>query len=714
MTTLPFLTQLSTIAFHNNHRYGVLLEGDEAWQSNELQSYLTYLNNSNSDNSNLDGSKAFVLGDLNIPGATTIAFNKGQQLLGQECQVLICDFKAGFDANSFTAASGALVGGGLLFILPPTDCDTAFSNTDEALNNNAFASSSNKALSDVWLKLQFDKLIGLSQQVPSKESETPTLPDTIIAPDGFDKYEQQKHAIEAIEKVMFGHRKRPLVLTADRGRGKSSALGIASANIMKSKDSVAIVVTAPNVKAVQPLFEHAQQQLPNASMENRHTLVSDKSRIVFVAPDEVLRTQPDCDLLLVDEAAAIPLPMLKRMVERYHRMVFSTTVHGYEGSGRGFGIKFEKWLSEHRPNWRSFKLEQPIRWNVNDPLEEWLFETFLLDSDINVLPKDVELNSDELSWHQFDKQALLDNPTILTQCFGLLVSAHYKTSPNDLIQLLDNPEMSLHALFSNKQCLGCVLTVEEGALDSELIKDVQLGKRRPRGHLAPTLIANHLGLHQAGVEKCLRIMRIAVHPDIQGRGVGQQMIGHLVRSNIDFDYLATSFGATHELIDFWCSNDFVSVHLGHQRDQSSGCHSLLMCRALNENSHDWIAQGNLHFDSSLRYLLSTTYASLEPSIVRSLIASQYSDSSSIEDSSLLDHYVEGGNGFDSIGFMLENLIYGLDKSGLQQVTDLLLWKVVQKKSWSQCSELANLAGRKQTESALRQDLGLLLSNLQCK
>ncbi|MCW1891328.1 hypothetical protein OK016_27805 [Vibrio chagasii] len=43
----------------------------------------------------------------------------------------------------------------------------------------------------------------------------------------------------------------------------------------------------------------------------------------FVAPDELLNRKPDCDLLLVDEAAAIPIPMLKSMVDSYRGMVFN-------------------------------------------------------------------------------------------------------------------------------------------------------------------------------------------------------------------------------------------------------------------------------------------------------------------------------------------------------------------------------------------------------
>ena len=50
-------------------------------------------------------------------GVRLAAFNKGQQLLGQECSLLLCDMEDGWDANSFSAALGTLVGGGILVIL---------------------------------------------------------------------------------------------------------------------------------------------------------------------------------------------------------------------------------------------------------------------------------------------------------------------------------------------------------------------------------------------------------------------------------------------------------------------------------------------------------------------------------------------------------------------------------------------------------------------
>lgn len=102
-----------------------------------------------------------------------------------------------------------------------------------------------------------------------------------------------------------------------------------------SSRSMHIVVTAPTLAAVEPLFVHAQRTLPQAHRQ-RGEVQTAQSSLRFMAPDELLRTQPESDLLLVDEVAALPLPFLKRWVERYHRAVFSSTIHGYEGCGRGF------------------------------------------------------------------------------------------------------------------------------------------------------------------------------------------------------------------------------------------------------------------------------------------------------------------------------------------------------------------------------------------
>ncbi|NOJ06859.1 GNAT family N-acetyltransferase [Vibrio splendidus] len=695
--TNTFLHTLSQTAEHNQHRYGVVFSGDSGWQDATIQSFL-------------DASSAqtvFQMGGSPFLSVTHVPVKKGQQLLGRECQLLVCDFREQFDANSFSAALGALVGGGLLLVIPP--------KSDE------YEEGLNSTFGKRWLASNFAKLFSVSQddeQLTQLYTRNP-LPEELTQPILFDRFEQQKTAVELVKKVVSGHRKRPLILTADRGRGKSSTLGIAAAELLVERHGLNIIVTAPSVKAVEPVFAHASQRLGPCEVISTTNIGHQGGSLRFVAPDELLQSKPDCDLLLVDEAAAIPIPMLKSMVVSYHRMVFSTTVHGYEGSGRGFGIKFESWLSVHRPGWKGFKLEQPIRWNNNDPLEAWLFDCFLLDNDASLSDSAIhELDSfsdqtiNQLNLVELSKADCLANPHKLQRCFSLLVDAHYQTSPNDLMQFLNNPAIHLYAAWQQDECLGCMLVTEEGGLDKDLIAQIQIGKRRPQGHLAPVLLANQLGCTEAATSSCLRVMRIAVSTPHQGLGIGGWMLAKLSEQTSQADYLATSFGATSELISFWRDNDFVPVHIGHQRDQASGCHSVLMVKALTSNSQSWINQALSHFERSYCFLVSGSLVSLETEMVRVLLPKSVDTVSEFE-TQLVRNYVNGGNSYDAISFSVLNLILlGNDRN--IGISDLLIAKVVQQKEWGTCVEQFNLVGRKQAEIQFRKDVDVLLANLQCK
>ncbi|MBT9243689.1 GNAT family N-acetyltransferase [Vibrio splendidus] len=695
--TNTFLHTLSNIAQHNDHRYGVVFNGDVDWQNKVISTFLQDKN----------VKSIFQIGGVPFDDVTHAPVKKGQQLLGRECQILVCDFRDQFDANGFSAALGSLVGGGLLLMLPP--------NVNEAEEGGS------SGFGQRWLKRHFDKLISVSQHNEAGDvvQATHALPQMQSAQNGLDKFEQQNTAVELVKKVVSGHRKRPLILTADRGRGKSSTLGIAAAQLLVERHGLDIIVTAPSVKAIEPVFSHAIQRLEVIEVVNATHIRHQGGSLRFVAPDDLLKSKPDCDLLLVDEAAAIPIPMLKSMVGIYHRMVFSTTVHGYEGSGRGFGIKFESWLSVHRPGWKGFKLEQPIRWNNNDPLEAWLFDCFLLgndaslsDSAIHELDNFSDQTINQLNLVELSKADCLANPHKLQRCFSLLVDAHYQTSPNDLMQFLNNSTIRLYAAWKQDECFGCMLVTEEGGLDKDLIAQIQIGKRRPQGHLAPVLLANQLGCTESATSRCLRVMRIAVSTPHQGLGIGGWMLAKLSEQTSQADYLATSFGATSELISFWRDNDFVPVHIGHQRDQASGCHSVLMVKALNLNSQGWINKVQNHFERSYCFLVSGSLVSLETDMVRVLLPKSVQTVSEFE-TQLVRNYVNGGNSYDAISFSVLNLILLSNERNIG-ISDLLIAKVVQQKEWGTCVEQLNLVGRKQAEIQFRKDVDALLANLHCK
>ena len=658
-----FFVELLKSASLCNHRFGVVLEGDDTWISQQCSHLLPVFSQ----------NAIFQLGGESIgKPLKSVGYNQGHFLLGQECRILICDLRSGFDANAFTAASGTVFGGGIILIVK---------------NSHTF----NGSVAMQWLNEAFLKLNVISQGSP-----LPSLPTAKPTPEIL--FEEQDDAVKKILRVADGHRKRPLIITADRGRGKSSALGIAAAKLIRKKPRH-IIVTAPSIATVQPVFEHAKHELVNI-VEKKKSLEFGEAVIEFVAPDDLLTRLPNCDCLFVDEAAAIPISMLQKMVLHYNRCVFSSTVHGYEGCGRGFSLKFKAWLEAVRPNSNSVHLNQPIRWSKNDPFEEWLFDSFLL----NVEERPYVGALSELTFCRISKQQLISQPHTLKSCFGLLVSAHYQTSPNDLLLLLSEESVHVYAAYSHNQCVGCILAVEEGQLGKDLVSDIQKGSRRPKGHLVPVLLSNHLGLSQAALQRSLRIMRIAVHPDLHSRGIGSEMLSKLFKLS-EYEFYSSSFGATAELIRFWHHNGFTPVKLGSHKDQASGTYSVVMVRGHS----GWVDDARQHFRDAFCYGASSTWYEIEPSLIRVLVNTMTPFETDSISYSLLKSYAKGGTNFDSVAAILDKW-WQTETSLIGRVEDLFIRKVVQRKPWPECAREFGFTGRKQTENMFREQLGRLFKS----
>ena len=111
--------------------------------------------------------------------------------------------------------------------------------------------------------------------------------------------------------------KRPAVqvVTADRGRGKSASLGLLSAALIK-QGVAKITVVAPALSAVEALFSAAAENLVGMSALNRVRCALGEASVRFYQPDRMLEVMPETDVLLVDEAAAIPVPVLGALAGR--------------------------------------------------------------------------------------------------------------------------------------------------------------------------------------------------------------------------------------------------------------------------------------------------------------------------------------------------------------------------------------------------------------
>lgn len=529
-----------------------------------------------------------------------------QAVLGHEADVLIINGFSGVDWEMVAASSGAITAGGLwILITPPRAHWLAQINpaaakllsfpqsttTNQFLRfliphlNQAIVWSPNGIHSDnpTWRLNQafhFNQALSLAMpktvlpEVSAAEQGTNTDILTADSPiwgchSQHLATTEQADAIAAIKKVATGHRRRPLVLTAHRGRGKSAALGMAAAELHQA-GKLRIAICGPHPAAVlvaQQQFEAmtAGQQLP------------------FWPIDQLLSALPALDLLLVDEAAALPIPLLRQLTTHYTRIVFATTEHGYEGTGRGFSLKFQQYLTEHCPGWRKLHLNEPIRYRNGDPLEQLIFKAFLLDNELCPAPRinaTLDISCNQLK--EIDLSLLSQQPERLAQVFGLLQFAHYQTSLRDLWALFEDESLRLFVLEQQEQVIAAVLIGIEGQFPAELSQEIAKGKRRVQGHLSAQSLAFHLAAPVLSQLKIARIQRIVVHPELQQRGFGRlllEQLSHRLQAS-DVELLTTSFGASADLVKFWQQAGFSPVRLSQKIEQSSNAPSVLMVKSL--------------------------------------------------------------------------------------------------------------------------------------
>ncbi len=564
-------------------------------------------------------------------------------LLGQDLDLLIYDAHSGFDPDAFGAATGAIRGAGLLILLtPPLDNWShrpdpeaeriaVWPHAADAVSGRFLARLVRVLLADPHLHLvqQADPHLPLpwregaggrgaerlltAQKQTSHSGRSPPSPQPLSCEGRGAKTTDQAAAVAAILKTAHGRARRPLVLTAHRGRGKSAALGLAAGRLLIDGER-RILVTAPRRAAVVSLFRHAEALTASQSKSTE--------RLVFLSPDTIVADPPAADLLLVDEAAGIPTPLLERLLVQYPRIVFATTVHGYEGTGRGFEIRFRATLDRLTPNWRALTLDTPIRWAPDDPLEALGFRALLLDA----APADAgQLTTAMPSTCRAERldrdQLALDEPT-LRELFGLLVLAHYQTRPLDLRMLLDGPNVRVYVLRHGACVAATLLAAEEGGFtDAGLREAIFMGQRRPRGHLLPQTLSAHAGLADAPRYRYLRVIRIAVHPALSRRGLGGMLLRRLRQDALDegIDLLGASFGATPELLAFWTRCGCRPAQIGTSRNAASGEQAAVVLDATTETGARFAAHAQCRLIRRLPVLLAGPLRVLDPAVIVALL-----------------------------------------------------------------------------------------------
>uniref|UniRef100_A0A1I7Y929 RNA cytidine acetyltransferase n=1 Tax=Steinernema glaseri TaxID=37863 RepID=A0A1I7Y929_9BILA len=305
------------------------------------------------------------------------------------------------------------------------------------------------------------------------------------------------------------------------------------------------------IQSTNPEFNKALVRI-NITRDHRQT-------IQYIHPSDAAKLG-QAELVVIDEAAAIPLPLVKELISGPYLVFLASTINGYEGTGRSLSLKLLQQLREQSSGaakknekgqqklatatartLHELVLEESIRYKPGDHVEQWLSRILCLDAtNIHRLisgtppPKDCELyyvNRDTLfSFHKGSEQ-------FLRNMMAIYVSAHYKNTPNDLQMLSDAPAHHLFVLMGPvrdeqthlPEILAVVQVCLEGALAKTSVSNNLERGRRAAGDLLPWTISQQFLDNDFPTLSGARIVRIAVHPDYQSMGYGSRALELLVQ-----------------------------------------------------------------------------------------------------------------------------------------------------------------------------------------
>ncbi len=423
--------------------------------------------------------------------------------------------------------------------------------------------------------------------------------------------------------------RKAVVITADRGRGKTAILGIVTPHLISRmqkilKRPVRILVVAPSPQSVQTYFRFLLKAMVRQGMTKYFvketngmiTVVNSRyARVEYVVPRRAMVEKDYADIIIVDEAASIDVPVLWKITEGARYIIFSTTIHGYEGAGRGFSIRFLRRLeSDETIEIEKIHMEEPIRYGKGDPIEKWLYDVLLLDAQpAELSDEDIKaIESGKLEFKELDKDELMKDEKLLREFFGIYVLAHYRNRPSDLVILSDMPNHLPFVVTVNGKPVCSLHIAIEGSLDDATIEKIKEGYK-PKGQIIPDLVLKHYWHFEFPKMVGVRVVRIATHPAVMNMGIGSFALQKIIEwaYSRNLDWVGSGFGVSPELLRFWTKNGFTPIHITPQRNEVSGEHTVIVLKVLKQQLEKILEDLNAEFTRRLIEYLADELSDLE-------------------------------------------------------------------------------------------------------
>ncbi|MDH3219148.1 MAG: GNAT family N-acetyltransferase [Gammaproteobacteria bacterium] len=611
--------------------------------------------------------------------AAAIPFSKADACLGSEARLVVLDLFDGLNPDVLCIAGGLVRAAGVLVVMSPSIEDWDLHADRYACWQDGKRSSTPAFAGYFFDALQTDQQTGIVLTPDSSTHLPPPLPvlqPTIIRNGVTD---EQAEILQRTEQWAAANQAGIVLISADRGRGKSTCLGLLVARL---QSRFSILVSAKSRQTAAALLRQAPD-------------------VEFVAPDRLLQQCPPAELLVIDEAAMIPQPLLRQLTRLYPRIVMATTSGGYEGTGQGFMLRFVADLEGHEL--LRLRLEKPVRWCDGDRLEAWLGQTLMLNPETG----NGDANTEPVAACELQLltgPGARDSLPLLRQVYALLNSAHYRTRPSDLRMLMENPDLVLILARCQQRVVGVVMLNREGGFELSLCEEIFLGRRRPRGHLLAQMLTAQAGVRHFASYRGLRVQRIAVATAYRRQGLGTRLIERAMQYGRDnsMHYLGASFALDPQTLAFWRQAHFTLVHISYAQGKSSGNHSVVVIRQISrqlDRDIEILQQRiQLHLATWMTQFLQTMDADQVSALLR--FAGYDAMAGELEQQEV-EAFAGGNKPFELSFASLQKYVMGCIARSSLPPDRLLIEKAVQNRDWKLLERESGAEGRRQLQQRLR-------------
>lgn len=457
----------------------------------------------------------------------SIDFNQAHNLLGSENNEIIFDIRANnkinFNLEAFAICTGTIKENGKIYLL----CDD-FDNLENTFDLDSLRWNDGKLIPCTNFYKKFKKLCKKFSFTKQQSFNFITKPKVTAI---FKLSNTQNLIIQQLPQ----NPNKIHLITAQRGRGKSTTAKHLAQNFAKNNQ---VIFTTQSKMA----------------KENFKDLITSKI-IKFINPENLIQQIENNkiakeQILFIEEASNLPIYFIKKCCEYFHKIILIATTENYEGTGSGFNLKLKPLLGQNLQTWQ---LHQPLRWQANDPLENFMNQLLLINK---------------------EKQNLTE------KFYRLLKEYHYKTTISDLRRLYDG---SNHTMYLQDN--AGLWAIVEGGLTLKESYQIWQGNKWLKGNLVSQYLTAHLGLVSALYLRSIRISRLVVAKIYQNQGIGKTLVKNFInkyKAEKTIDFISVSFGAENYLIHFWQKLGFKLIHQSQTKDACSGLNSILMLYPLSE------------------------------------------------------------------------------------------------------------------------------------